>query len=277
MPFVTRKSLFTLTLLATAVAVVTGLFVWSGVYNIGADDTHTKPVYALLQTLREQSINHHAGGLKVPDLADPALIRRGAGNYDAMCTGCHLAPGLPETELSKGLYPSPPNLTKARMTDAAHHFWVIKHGIKASGMPAWGKSMEDEYIWGMVAFLQQLPKLDEDQYKAMVASSGGHSHGGGETAGHHHAEGTAAHDDGETAHHHNEGGGVGHHDDGMRAEPEGMTHTHADGTKHVHAAPKAAIQPAATTPVKPAATDDHATMPMPEPAPQEHAEHDHQH
>src|SRR3546814_15747373 len=53
-----------------------------------------------------------------------------------------------------------------------------------SGMPAWGKSMSDEYIWNMAAFLQQLPDLDEEQYKALVATSGGHSHGGGETQPH---------------------------------------------------------------------------------------------
>src|SRR3546814_7101354 len=74
--------------------------------------------------------------LKVPDLDDQGRIVQGAGNYDAMCTGCHLKPGVRETELSKGLYPAPPDLTRAEI-DAAEAFWVIKHGIKASGMPAW--------------------------------------------------------------------------------------------------------------------------------------------
>src|SRR3546814_1099025 len=55
----------------------------------------------------------------------------------AMCTGCHLAPGMSETEMSRGLYPAPPDLTKTTV-EAAEAFWVIKHGIKASGMPAWG-------------------------------------------------------------------------------------------------------------------------------------------
>src|SRR3546814_8967077 len=75
------------------------------------------------------------------------------------------------------------NLTQHEV-DATVAFWVIKHGVKMSGMPAWGKSMSDEYIWNMAAFLQQLPDLDEEQYKALVATSGGHSHGGGETQPH---------------------------------------------------------------------------------------------
>jgi mono/diheme cytochrome c family protein len=116
-----------------------------------------------------------------PDLANEELISSGAGNYDAMCVGCHLAPGIKETELSKGLYPRPPNLSLAVIDDPAEAFWAIKHGIKASGMPAWGKSMADEYIWGLVAFVRRLPDLDADAYEAAVAASGGHSHGGGET------------------------------------------------------------------------------------------------
>ena len=190
MPVVTRHSLATIAVLAVASLLSIGVFIWSGLYNIGADDTHTRPVYSVLQMLRERSIQARADGIEPPpDLLDAARIRQGAGNYDAMCMGCHLAPGMAGTELSKGLYPAPPNLT-TETVDAAEAFWVIRHGIKASGMPAWGKSMDDEYIWNMAAFLQRLPQLSAEQYQAMVASSGGHDHGGGETVEHRHADGT---------------------------------------------------------------------------------------
>jgi len=167
MPFATRKSMLTLTVLAIAGLLIVGGFIWSGIYNVGADDTHTRPVYTLLQTIRQRSISNRASAVEVPDLSDPDLIRQGAGNYDFMCTGCHLRPGLEDTELSKGLYPAPPTFGKAAAGNPAHQFWVIKHGIKATGMPAWGKSMGDQYIWGMVAFLQQLPRLDPVEYQAI--------------------------------------------------------------------------------------------------------------
>src|SRR5690606_23729244 len=186
-------------------------------------------------------------------------IRQGAGNYNAMCTGCHLTPGAGETELSKGLYPAPPNLTKETV-DAAEAFWVIKHGIKASGMPAWGKSMDDEYIWNMAAFLQELPKLDKAQYEALVASSGGHSHGGGETGGHSHAEGGEDHHDAGAMEHHEDGDAHGktHSPSTETAPTAGKTHVHADGKAHVHAAE------APATPAAKAADDPHAGMTMPE-------------
>ncbi len=183
MVMMTRKSLITLSTLAGGALALVGGFVWSGVYNIGADDVHTRPVYAVLQAVRTRSIQVRASKLQTPDLSEPARISQGAGNYNAMCTGCHLAPGMPPTELSKGLYPSPPNLSVTKV-DPAEAFWVVKHGIKASGMPAWGKSMGDDYIWNMVAFLQTLPQLSPGQYRRAVAGSEGHSHGGSESKPH---------------------------------------------------------------------------------------------
>ncbi|MET0807126.1 MAG: cytochrome c [Pseudoxanthomonas sp.] len=220
-----------------AVAVVGG-FVWSGIYNVGADDTHARPVHAMLQLVRDRSITARARRLHPPpNLDDTALIRQGAGNYDAMCTGCHLAPGMAATELSKGLYPPPPNLSQSDVIDPSRNFWVIKHGIKASGMPAWGKSMGDEYIWNMVAFLKVLPNLDARQYQAMVASSSGHAHGGGESQPHEFGEttpgdtGNASPPDESKPHDHATAPVVPPSRSGT------VEHRHADGTVESHPAP----------------------------------------
>lgn len=171
-----------------ATAGVAGV-VYSGVVNVAADDPHFSLVHALLTAARDRSIEVRARDIQVPPLDNAELVRAGAGNYDAMCVGCHLAPGMEATELNQALYPAPPNLA-ARGVDGnpAEAFWVIKHGIKATGMPAWGKSMGDEHIWGLVAFVQQLPELDAAGYRQLVASSEGHQHGGGESPAHGHEQ-----------------------------------------------------------------------------------------
>jgi len=153
------------------------MLAWMGVYNFAADVQHSKPVFSAIEFLRQRSVSVRAANIKVPSLDAETALVKGAGNYAAMCAQCHLAPGKAETELSRGLYPSPPNLSKV-IVQPSEAFWTIKHGIKASGMPAWGKSMADEDIWILVAFLRKLPKLNEIQYSAMVESSSGHSHAG---------------------------------------------------------------------------------------------------
>lgn len=179
-----RKPLLISASVVVAIVVVVALSVGAGWYNVAADDEHAAVVHRLLTTMRDRSIEVRAAKIDVPALADPQRVTRGAGNYDSMCAGCHLKPGAEQTELSRGLYPRPPELAGSASVDPARAFWVIKHGIKATGMPAWGKSMEDSYIWDMVAFLEQLPRMSAEQYRAEVHASGGHSHGGGETTDH---------------------------------------------------------------------------------------------
>ncbi|MDH4872291.1 cytochrome c [Pseudomonas sp. BN515] len=200
-----KRTIKTLALAGLVVAAGVGGVVYSGVVNVAADDPHYSLVHAFLKAARDRSIEVRSQHIQVPPLDGAELIRAGAGNYDAMCVGCHLAPGVEATELSQALYPAPPNLARQGVNgDPAATFWVIKHGIKATGMAAWGKSMGDEHIWGMVAFLQQLPKLDADGYRQLVASSDGHQHGGGESAPHGH-DTEVAEDEG-----HGHGEGHGH-------------------------------------------------------------------
>ncbi len=158
------------TILAALVilAAAAGVYIYSGVYDIGADHHHTRPVAAVLQVLRTRSIEAHSGDIKVPNLDDPQLILKGAGQYAAMCTDCHLAPGNADSEIRPGLYPQPPNLSRQRL-DPRDEFWAIKHGIKMSAMPAWGFSHDDATIWSMVAFLQKLPGMTPAQYQDIVA------------------------------------------------------------------------------------------------------------
>ena len=167
-----------------ALAVLALLFAYSGLYNVGADRPHTAPVEALLTLLRQRSIERRAARIAVPALDDPARVREGAEHYSAMCVDCHLAPGITVSEIRAGLLPQPPNLSQVSITPNIA-FWVIKHGIKASGMPAWGETHDDEKIWNIVAFVRQLPHLSPEQYRAMTAVEEGE---GAENEAHHRGE-----------------------------------------------------------------------------------------
>ena len=173
-------------LVITAVIVLVGggLFLYSGLYPMGADVPHNRVTFWLLETLRERSVARAANDIDIPD--DFNVSKRllaGGADYNDMCAGCHLKPGRSESDFTLGLYPAPPNLALPGDEHEHEHangsgnsnaatkrqFWIIKHGIKASGMPAWGPSHSDERIWNMVAFLQRLPELSEAQYQILTA------------------------------------------------------------------------------------------------------------
>lgn len=160
----------TLLLILVAAATV----VISGAYDMAADAPHTAVIATLIAYAREQSIESRASAVKVPPLDNPKMIAEGADHYTAMCTGCHLAPGMRENEMRPGLNPKPPVLASLPPGDPREQFWIIDHGIKMTAMPAWGKSHSEEEIWNMVAFLQKLPKMTPAQYGALTRNADTH-------------------------------------------------------------------------------------------------------
>ncbi|QEQ96788.1 c-type cytochrome [Neptunomonas concharum] len=151
-------------------------FLYSGLYSMGADDPHYDITTWALETLRENSISRSSKNIEVPsDLDSVDRLLKGGADYNDMCAGCHLKPGKTESDFTLGLYPSPPNLADiSRAGEDAQaadqrNFWIIKHGIKASGMPAWAPGHDDVRIWNMVAFLKRLPDLTEAQYQILTA------------------------------------------------------------------------------------------------------------
>jgi len=236
------KTLLTVLITLAAVAGIALAVPYGGFFNMAADDHHWSTTADLIDTLRDRNVARQARDVVVPEnIADEKRVADGAGEYAEMCTGCHLAPGMKDTEMRKGLYPMPPNLADpGTRRPAAEQFWIVKHGLKMSGMPAWGLTHDDERIWSMVAFLQNLPSLSPEQYRELTESSSGH---------HHHDEMDEREDD------HGDAGEEHHHDhaDAVSgsaatasgsAEPTGHSHDH-ESTPAASALPAGAADAAA--------------------------------
>lgn len=156
---------------------------YNGWLEVGADTPHYPLVVNAIAWVRERAIARQLLDITPPkDLESKERVRLGAGNYDAMCASCHLRPGLANSEIRQGLYPQPPSLTAKPENGEANperRFWIIKHGIKASGKPAWSKGgITDEDIWNLVAFIDRLPAMTANQYRGLVDGGPGHMHGG---------------------------------------------------------------------------------------------------
>lgn len=159
-------------LLVAVVSAAALAFIYSGAFDVSATTPHWDITYRIMTTVREQSIKRQARDVKVPELDDPEKVHRGFRNFHAMCVTCHNAPGAAASELSKGLYPPPPNLAEtAKGWTSAELYMIIKNGLKMSGMPAWEQSHSGDEIWGLVAFLKVLPTMSADEYQAAVEFS----------------------------------------------------------------------------------------------------------
>ena len=81
---------------------------------------------------------------------------------------------MKRTEISRGLYPRAPELRRQADLTPAEQFWIVKHGVKMSGMPAWGVTHDDELLWDVVAFVRQLPELTPERYEILVKNAPKH-------------------------------------------------------------------------------------------------------
>lgn len=173
MPRTTKR-----TILVTAAATVAALgllaagigaaVLFGGWYNIGATRQHWQPIHSLLETGMRYAVRHHARDIVAPRLG-AGHIARGAQVYHAVCQQCHGGPGMAQDDIGQAMQPLP-----GPLVDASRHwrtrelYWITRHGIKMSGMPAWEYHLADADIWAVVAFLQRLPGLSAREYAAMT-------------------------------------------------------------------------------------------------------------
>jgi mono/diheme cytochrome c family protein len=159
-----------LVVVALAAAAVAGgaITLYAGWYDISATDQHLAPTYWLLDIGMKRSVKHRAESIAAPPLDDPALAHRGFTHFKAHCEQCHGAPGVAPEPFALGMTPAPASLSyTATEWKSAALFWVIKEGIKMTGMPAWKYRMTDEDMWAVVAFLRRLPLLSPAEYRAL--------------------------------------------------------------------------------------------------------------
>jgi mono/diheme cytochrome c family protein len=152
---------------------------YSGLPNVAASQADPGPLRWLLETTRQHSVARHAARIAVPDLSGDELVTDGAADFDAMCAHCHGGPGREPFVAAGDMSPPPPDLGRvAPQRSPAELFWVIKHGIRMTGMPAWGVTHSDGELWALVAFIERLPGLSAAGYDRLLerAAAEGHEH-----------------------------------------------------------------------------------------------------
>jgi cytochrome c553 len=158
--------------IAMSLAVAGLLFAWSGAYNVAASQGHWAVVEWALRFGMRNSVALRAPTGSPPGLDDPSLVRLGAAHFETGCAFCHGSPESKINPVTEQMLPSPPNLsTEMRPWTDGELFWIVRHGIKYTGMPGWVAIERADEIWAVVAFLKVLPTLDRARYQALAFGS----------------------------------------------------------------------------------------------------------
>ena len=153
------SSLALIGLLAILGGVGAATFFFGGFFNVAANHPDPNIVNWALVQVRKASVTRRATDRPPTSFDDADMVQAGSVAYTKNgCINCHGEPGVQSAKFSEGLNP-PPDLRKV-ITDRRPEelFWVIKNGIKMSGMPSFGADdppVRDKKIWAIVAFLKE--------------------------------------------------------------------------------------------------------------------------
>ena len=156
-----------------AVAAVGGLLIAAlGLIPLKASSGHWAITRIILNWSMARSVATYSMGIDAPSpdsLDNRSLVLKGAGHYESGCQPCHGSPVLERPRIPQEMTPEPPYLPELIAEwEAEELFYIVKHGVKFTGMPAWPARQRDDEIWAMVAFLQELPELSAGEYRELV-------------------------------------------------------------------------------------------------------------
>ena len=152
-------------------AVLAALLAFSGVISVAANQYGPIDARAdsLLSAVSRASIRRHAARATNPFAGDRAALDEGLAEFRESCLGCHGAGKIPPSEFAAGLNPGAPSLDSKEIQSMSDGelFWVVSHGIRATGMPAFSGTLGQEDIWKIVAFARRLPRLTDEERKRL--------------------------------------------------------------------------------------------------------------
>lgn len=158
--------------LVLAVAAVTGILLFVKNSGLSARATPGPLETTVARRLRALAIPGEFAGRTNPVSRTEDAIRSGMAHFADHCASCHANDGSGDTEMGRAMYPPAPDMrqsTTQALSDGAL-FYVIEHGIRFTGMPAWGTGTPDgeESSWQLVHFIRHLPDVTPEELEEMA-------------------------------------------------------------------------------------------------------------
>jgi thiosulfate dehydrogenase len=136
-------------------------FVSAGALPAGQDVTPSFLETWAAHTSLRAAVTREARALSSPLQPNDENLTAGIALYRANCQVCHGGPDATSSTIAKGLSPPVPQLAKDGVEDDPEGvtYWKIVHGIRFTGMPAFGKSLDQRDLWKVALFLKRMNAL----------------------------------------------------------------------------------------------------------------------
>ena len=133
-----------------------------GLLPVQADVVPSKLEARLLGSALHAAVARHASGKTNPMPASQENLIAGAKVYRQMCSRCHGGSRESDNTYGRSFYPPAPQLPLTRTSYSdSEMFWIVKHGIRNTAMPAWGNLLSDEEIWQVIALLRTFEPMPD--------------------------------------------------------------------------------------------------------------------
>ena len=167
---------FLLGIIFTLIVLVGGglWYLVSGRLDTNADSPISTLEHRMASRALDASVDRHADKANNPVPENAASLKDGMTIYVMNCASCHGALDKKPSPLGQNLYPHAPQLIVRPLDDPEWRtFYVVKHGISRTGMPAWDKILSEQDMWKVTAFLSNLEKLPPEVQSLMPAPATG--------------------------------------------------------------------------------------------------------
>lgn len=169
-----RSTLRAVGVLIVLVGAIGGLAAYSIVRRgLSAHDDPSRVEQVMAGAMRRWATPSATRNRPNPVQPTQQVIDEALEHYADHCATCHANDGSGDTAIGRGLYPKAPDMRAGdtqSLTDG-ELFSIIEHGIRLTGMPAWGNGTPEgeRESWGLVHFIRRLPKLTPEDIERMEA------------------------------------------------------------------------------------------------------------
>lgn len=170
-----RKIIISISFIVAVVGVVIGgLLLYIRGHGFSAREEPSWMEKVMAENARKIATPADAKTLRNPRAEQSAdMIAEADEHFVEHCSICHGIEGRGDTTIGRNLYPKVPDMTQSQTQELSDGelYYIIFHGIRLTGMPAWGSEDKPEAIWDLVALIRRLPKLSPEELKRLQMSA----------------------------------------------------------------------------------------------------------